>query len=133
MKSQKKTDNRSIPGNYEARPIGIKPFTWALGVIWSILVAASLMWNVDQTRQGILDIARSQARVAYEKDVIYRRWNSFYGGVFVPERSMNWRRRLTESKATLPALIRSVPPMRRIHGKLKHWKPFSAARRKSVQ
>jgi len=52
--------------------------------MWSILVAASLMWNVDQTRQGILDIARSQARVAYEKDVIYRRWNSFYGGVFVP-------------------------------------------------
>jgi PAS domain S-box-containing protein len=84
MNSQKKKDNRSIPENSGAYPIRIKPFAWALGIMWSLLVAASLMWNVNHTRQGILNIARSQARVAYEKDVIYRRWNSAYGGVFVP-------------------------------------------------
>ena len=42
------------------------------------------MWNVHQIRKGILELARSQARVAYEKDLLYRRWNASYGGVYVP-------------------------------------------------
>jgi signal transduction histidine kinase len=35
-------------------------------------------------RQNTLEAARIQAQVAFEKDVIYRRWNTGHGGVYVP-------------------------------------------------
>jgi len=47
-------------------------------------MAASLVWNVIQVKQNTLEAARIQARAAFEKDVIYRRWNAGHGGVYVP-------------------------------------------------
>ena len=29
-------------------------------------------------------MARSEARIAYNKDLVYRRWNASHGGVYVP-------------------------------------------------
>jgi PAS domain S-box-containing protein len=49
-----------------------------------MVIAASLGWNVFQVRQNTLETARIQAQTAYEKDVIYRRWNAGHGGVYVP-------------------------------------------------
>ena len=69
-------------GNYS---VSIKSYVLVLTLFWSAVAIGSMAWNVHQIRQGTLGIARSQARIAYEKDVIYRRWNSMYGGVFVPE------------------------------------------------
>ncbi|GAG33923.1 unnamed protein product, partial [marine sediment metagenome] len=37
-----------------------------------------------QVKQKTLEAARIQARTAHAKDVIYRRWNAGYGGVYVP-------------------------------------------------
>ncbi len=68
----------------ETYPIKIKPYALALTLIWSAIVTASLLWNVYQSRQGILDVARIQARNSFIKDVIYRRWNAGHGGVYVP-------------------------------------------------
>ena len=65
--------------------VTIKSYVLVLTIFWSAVVIGSIIWNIYQIRQGTLGIARSQARIAYEKDVIYRRWNSMYGGVFVPE------------------------------------------------
>ena len=62
----------------------LERYTWALAVLWTGVVAASLMWNVVQGRQRTLEVARIQARSAYEKDIIYRRWNTMHGGVYVP-------------------------------------------------
>jgi hypothetical protein len=39
---------------------------------------------VHQSRQGIIDVARIQARNSYITDVVYRRWNAGHGGVYVP-------------------------------------------------
>jgi len=84
MKDEYKSKKKVIFQRPEAYPIRIKAYVWGLGIIWSLVVAASLMWNVYQKEREILDFARYQARVAYEKDVIYRRWNARHGGVYVP-------------------------------------------------
>ena len=62
----------------------LEHYVWALAVVWTIVVAASLVWNVAQMKHETLEAARIQARVAYEKDVTYRRWNAGHGGVYVP-------------------------------------------------
>ena len=59
-------------------------YAWALIVMWTVVVAASLGWNVVQIKHHTLEAARIQARSAYEKDIIYRRWNTGHGGVYVP-------------------------------------------------
>lgn len=84
MRTEKKSSGQNIAGKTEPRPISIRTYAWALGCIWTFIVFGSLLWEVHHTRQGILDLARSQARVAYEKDVVYRRWNASFGGVYVP-------------------------------------------------
>ena len=53
------------------------------GIIWTLLVVISVMWNAnnqfDQSRQHAL----VQARATFEKDILYRRWNALHGGVYV--------------------------------------------------
>jgi len=41
-------------------------------------------WYVTSQRGNSIEMARTYARAAHEKDVIYRRWNAFHGGVYVP-------------------------------------------------
>jgi len=61
-----------------------KRYAWVLAVVWTVVVVASLVWNVVQVTHNTLEAARIQARVAHGKDVIYRRWNAGHGGVYVP-------------------------------------------------
>jgi PAS domain S-box-containing protein len=68
----------------KARPTGMERYVWALAPVWTLVIAASLVWNVVQIKQNSLEAARIQARVAYEKDIIYRRWNAGHGEVYVP-------------------------------------------------
>ncbi|MGD1993021.1 MAG: PAS domain-containing protein, partial [Anaerolineae bacterium] len=56
----------------------------AAAAIWTIIVGSLLGWNLYQQRLETLDVARATARTAYEKDIIYRRWNTQHGGVYVP-------------------------------------------------
>ena len=62
----------------------LKPYLWALTVVWTVVVTASLLWNVHQVKRGTLEAARIQARVAHNKDIIYRFWGTRHGGVYVP-------------------------------------------------
>lgn len=62
----------------------IQRYVVALIVMWTVVVAASLGWNLYQIKQHTLEMVRSQARTIYERDVIYRRWNAGHGGVYVP-------------------------------------------------
>ncbi len=58
------------------------PANLRLLVVWTMIVAVALVWNVIQARQNTLEAARIQARAAFEQDVIYRRWNAEHGGVY---------------------------------------------------
>lgn len=59
-------------------------YLWGIAVVWTVVAAGSLLWNIWQVRHNTEGAARIQARVAYEKDVVYRRWNAGHGGVYVP-------------------------------------------------
>jgi len=63
----------------------ITPYVCILGVVWSLSVAASLTWNIYQNRQELLEMAKTQARVAHGKDVVYRRWNAEHTKVYVSQ------------------------------------------------
>ncbi len=50
---------------------------------WTLAVGASLGFNINRTYEHAREYARIQARTAFEKDILYRRWNSGLGGVYV--------------------------------------------------
>jgi hypothetical protein len=83
MTVTEKTNLEAVSPATERDPIGIRPYVLALATVWTLIVLASLFWNVEQTKRTITDLACSQARIAHEKDVAYRKWNSSYGGVYV--------------------------------------------------
>ena len=68
----------------DAHPFRIRPYALILALIWTAIVGSSLIWNIYNTKQGTLDVARIQARSSFMKDVIYRSWNALHGGVYVP-------------------------------------------------
>jgi signal transduction histidine kinase/CheY-like chemotaxis protein len=59
-------------------------YVWGVPLLWTLVIVTSLVWNVIHMKQMILEEARIQARVAFEKDIIYRHWNTKHGGVYVP-------------------------------------------------
>ncbi len=84
--SQKAKDNDSIKDSarIETRPVRWQRYAWVLAIVWTVIVVTSLVWNVVQMRNNTFEAARIQARTAFDKDVIYRRWNAGHGGVYVP-------------------------------------------------
>lgn len=59
-------------------------FGWLLLVAWTVVVAASLVWNLVQQRQETLALAHTAAVALLEKDLLYHRWACGHGGVYVP-------------------------------------------------
>jgi signal transduction histidine kinase len=54
----------------------------AMTAFWTLCVGVSLWLNIDRTYRYTEEAARLQARTAFDKDVIYRRWSSRLGGVY---------------------------------------------------
>ena len=52
-------------------------------IVWSLAAVASLLWGFHRVQTTAFDSAVIQARTAFEKDVVYRRWNAEHGGVYV--------------------------------------------------
>jgi diguanylate cyclase (GGDEF)-like protein len=52
-------------------------------VIWTLTLGVSLAWNIWQEQQETLAMAHIEAQVAYDKDMVYHRWNSLSHGVYV--------------------------------------------------
>lgn len=57
---------------------------WGMLVVWTILVGASLWWNLHQVREFVLELAGNEAKLSVEKDLAYRLWAAKHGGVYVP-------------------------------------------------
>lgn len=64
------------------------PYTWALAVLWivmgTIIMAASLVWNISRQKNETIQLATIEARTVYEKDLTYHRWATQHNGIFVP-------------------------------------------------
>ena len=59
-------------------------YAWVISIVWTLVILLSLQLNIRQVARFTVESAKIQARVAYEKDVIYRRWNAEHGVVYVP-------------------------------------------------
>jgi len=63
-------------------------------LIWTLILAVSLAWNLRQARESAMSLAYSEARANLNKDITFRRWGTFHGGVYVPiterQQSVPW-------------------------------------------
>ena len=57
-------------GRIRARPLHVERYGWALAVVWTVVVGASLAWNVVKMRDDTIETARVQARTVHGKDLI---------------------------------------------------------------
>lgn len=57
-------------------------YTWILIGVWTVLLTISLIWNIYQTKRMTLEEAYIQAKISFDKDVLFRRWNAIHGGVY---------------------------------------------------
>ena len=57
-------------------------YAFGIMVVWTIFIALSMAWNHREERSEAIEGAKIEARTAYEKDVLYRRWNANRGGVY---------------------------------------------------
>jgi diguanylate cyclase (GGDEF)-like protein len=62
----------------------ILAYTWVLITVWTLVIVISLGWNLYQELQEDQDVALMTARINFEKDILFRRWASMHGGVYVP-------------------------------------------------
>jgi len=53
-------------------------------VIWSLLIIASLIWNVSQSRSHAFKIATERGKMLFQMIELTRSWNALHGGVFSP-------------------------------------------------
>jgi signal transduction histidine kinase/CheY-like chemotaxis protein len=51
---------------------------------WTALIALSLTWNVALVQRNTLLTATAAARASINKDIIFRKWATSHGGVYVP-------------------------------------------------
>lgn len=57
-------------------------FSFLLGL--TILFASSLVLNIREEFETANEYAKVEAQTSYNKDLLYRRWASMHGGVYVP-------------------------------------------------
>lgn len=83
MKNDNKSDRRTKKrGSPHVRRIVW--FAWVMAVIWTCILSATFFWYYNNKREGVESVARAEARAAFGRDMLYRRWASSHGGVYVP-------------------------------------------------
>ncbi|MHB8830424.1 MAG: ATP-binding response regulator [Syntrophales bacterium] len=55
-----------------------------LALFWSLAIVMLAGWNCWQSYRATIEIARATAYESYSKDLLYRRWGTLHGGVYVP-------------------------------------------------
>ncbi len=69
---------------FEQKPVRLRLYGWTVLLVWTLVLGISLAWNLARQDRILDEVALSSARVAIEKDILYRRWNASHGGVYVP-------------------------------------------------
>jgi hypothetical protein len=55
-----------------------------LALVSSVIIGAALIWNLADTKKETNLASIQMARVALQKDIMYRAWCAMHGGVYVP-------------------------------------------------
>lgn len=62
----------------------IRRTAWLTAALWTALIATLGAWHHHRFQDQYYELGRVYARAAHAKDLIYRKWNAFHGGVYVP-------------------------------------------------
>jgi signal transduction histidine kinase len=60
-------------------------YSFVVIIFWSIVVTASLLWNIKEQREVTDNLAKKDAIANFNKDQAFRLWASNHGGVYVPK------------------------------------------------
>ncbi len=55
-----------------------------LASIWSIIILLALWNQLNSIESMTMELAETEARTIFEKDIATREWSSKYGGVYIP-------------------------------------------------
>ena len=53
-------------------------------VCWSCVMLLIMAFQMNQTKKHNMETILTQARIAYQKDLVYRQWSAVRGGVYAP-------------------------------------------------
>jgi len=81
----------------------LKKFALIGAMTWTLISLGAFSWNMAQHEKEIQAITRQGARVALERDILFRQWNASHGGVYVP---------VTETTRPNPYLTPDIAPDR---------------------
>lgn len=76
-------DGSSTATEARSTRVSVKSWAMVLAVFWTMMIAASLAWNIAQVRELVLEQAQIELRANYFKDLTFRRWATKHGGVYV--------------------------------------------------
>lgn len=62
----------------------LKSAGWVLGICWLLIIGGFLWWELSAYKNTIIDLATTEARAVFNKDLEYRRWIVSLGGLYVP-------------------------------------------------
>jgi len=62
----------------------IRRYVWMTVSLWTVIVGALFVFNFMSIKKEFSELARLEAIVSFNKDVVYRRWATLHGGVYVP-------------------------------------------------
>jgi PAS domain S-box-containing protein len=62
----------------------LKAYVGIYAAFWTLIVISSLIWNIVRQQQDALQVGINQARTIYQKDLVYYRWATEHGRVYVP-------------------------------------------------
>ena len=58
------------------------------------MIGLSVFWNLQNTEERIMKLAYTEAQTNLNKDIVFRRWGTLHGGVYVPvtetQKSVPW-------------------------------------------
>lgn len=74
--------NKSIPAISESHRF-IR-YTWVMLILLTAIVGALFLFNFISIKEEFSSLARLEAIASFNKDVVYRRWATMHGGVYVP-------------------------------------------------
>ncbi len=63
----------------------LKLFALMLITAWIMIIIGFLVWEIYSERRYAIEFARTEALGSYNKDLVYRRWATLHGGVYVPQ------------------------------------------------
>jgi len=69
---------------FKAHPFRWERYIWWVPVVWTIVIFASLLWNMIHLREMTVKIGHLEAELSLEKDMVYRNWIKRHYVVYVP-------------------------------------------------